>query len=109
MSAEESTVQTLNRPALEALKTFLAVPTRSSAQGLYGVPVLYKVLDIEYDERMGKYPVGILNVARWMFNRAKTVLEAILSTNTTPLDLEAQVPAVLVDGEIHEWEKVVFI
>lgn len=100
-------MQMINRPSLNALKTFLGVPTRHNGRGLYSIPVLYKVLELEFDENEGKYPQELLNVIRWMYNRAKTVLDGVLAASgDSSLNSVSENLAENHVGEIHEWEKV---
>jgi hypothetical protein len=98
----------VNRPALAALATFIEQPEPKNVRSLYRIPVIYKVLEIEYSPSKPGYSEDILEVVRWMFERAKDVLLRVLKTNMTPLPLLVHPGSHLAqrNGEIRDWEKV---
>ncbi|KIK54146.1 hypothetical protein GYMLUDRAFT_63318 [Collybiopsis luxurians FD-317 M1] len=107
-SAEESTVQAVNRSALKLLQVFVAHPTYPNARALVQIPALYKVLEIEYNQREQVFHSDIIGVAQWMCGRADDVLTRVLALESVPLRLLPK-PTILdkpTETEIRDWEKV---
>ena len=98
LSAEESALQTANRPSLEALWGFVTHPTGINASRLVGIPCLYEVL--EYHKSKGEgYPGHLLSLCKWMWQRGESLLKSIIVHQAPSTDESAH----LVN---HDWKKV---
>lgn len=62
---------------MAVLNDFLLDPTPFNASRLISIPCLYHVLKIEQPSE-GPYPQPILGVARWIYNRARQVLQNLV-------------------------------
>ncbi|KIM72577.1 hypothetical protein PILCRDRAFT_739791 [Piloderma croceum F 1598] len=97
LSAEESAIQTANRPALEALRLFVAYPTSVNTSRLVGIPCLYEVL--EYHNAKGEgYPEHLLSLCKWMWQWGEGLLKGIIVHQAPSIDESA----CLTD---HNWQK----
>ncbi|KIK65168.1 hypothetical protein GYMLUDRAFT_240473 [Collybiopsis luxurians FD-317 M1] len=105
-AAEESTMQAMTLSTLNNLKIFVDFSTRDNLQLLLGVPSLYTILELE-QAKEGRYAIETLGVARWMYNRGKEVLNALLAINSIPLGFmsDTTLPISQMDKEIQNWEK----
>lgn len=98
LSAEESALQTANRPSLEALQGFVTHPTGINASRLVGIPCLYEVL--EYHKSKGEgYPGHLLSLCKWMWQRGESLLKSIIVHQAPSTDESAHLAN-------HDWKKV---
>ncbi|KAK7060732.1 hypothetical protein VNI00_000464 [Paramarasmius palmivorus] len=99
LAAEESTVQMVNSPALECLKTFAASPTERNGSALVDVPALFTALEGELSI-IGGYTPELLEVCKWMVRRAEEVLNGLKETDLTPI------PTIQSTEQEEDWREV---
>ncbi|KAJ6625542.1 hypothetical protein B0H10DRAFT_2161782 [Mycena sp. CBHHK59/15] len=74
ISAEESVLQMVTRNALEALDSFVQMPTQIHASALVDIPVLHEVLAYELANSGSTFIPDVLEVCHWILERSRTVL-----------------------------------
>lgn len=85
---------------MAVLNEFLLDPTLFNASRLIALPSLYHVLKIERPGEVGEYPRPILGIARWIYTRAKHVLQS-LADRGAALSMDREVM-----GERDRWQEV---
>lgn len=63
-----------NRPALNMLEEFNKAPSAFTASKLVGIPVLLAVLE----QHKETYPVELLDVCQWLYQRGHSVLHKLI-------------------------------
>lgn len=87
MAAEESVLQTTNRPTLKILEQFIAAPSSFNASRLVGFPALLAVLTLEN----GQYSKDLLDMCKWIHLRGSRVLQALLvHVHEEPREMEQE-------------------
>jgi hypothetical protein len=114
-SAEESVLQMATRPALAALKDFIANPTPHRASALIETPTLYDLIQQEHRQHKG-YPDSLISVCKWIYERGRSVLDE-LKVHTSPLvpqEKQSQgvwskvtFPSIPVDHDVTLWARPV--
>ncbi|KAJ7781850.1 hypothetical protein DFH07DRAFT_728868 [Mycena maculata] len=87
-SAEESVLQMLTAPAMDALEAFVVDPTRINASSLVEIPTIHKMLS--YEKRLGPFTNTTVAVCRWILNRGRTVLNSLMKGPAPPKISEAR-------------------
>jgi endonuclease III len=88
-SAEESILQMATRPALTALKDFIANPTTHRASALIEIPTLYDLIRHEYGLHK-EYSDTLISVCKWICERGQSVLEELMVHHSPPIPAEMQ-------------------
>jgi len=77
-----------NRPALQALSTFLSQPTTVNASCLVIIPCIYDVLQY-HESRQENYPGNLLQLCHWIYERGHGALVGLIVHSAPPLDPSA--------------------
>ncbi|KAJ3846330.1 hypothetical protein EV368DRAFT_52947 [Lentinula lateritia] len=86
LSADESTLQTVNRESLQALHAFNLKPNQDTASRLIGIPILYHILRDDFDKLNG-YSATVRGVCSWMYRRCYEVFTLVMRGVTSPVPL----------------------
>ncbi|KAL0067409.1 hypothetical protein AAF712_005638 [Marasmius tenuissimus] len=87
VAAEESALQMINFKCLTVLDDFVKTSTWEMGSRLVDIPALYNVLELEF-RLNGRYPVEMVNVAKWMLERTKAVWENTCRRDSVVVDQE---------------------
>lgn len=77
ISSDDTTLRLGTSDDMKTLNEFLQDPTPFNASRLISIPALYQVLKAE-KLNGGTYPSPILEMARWMYDRAQDVLKVLV-------------------------------
>ncbi|KAJ3545281.1 hypothetical protein NMY22_g2495 [Coprinellus aureogranulatus] len=80
ISAEESVLQMVNRPALADLAAFMSSPSRATLDALITIPVIYDILCYEHDIA-GSINSDTRGSLEWIYSRAQVVLNMLVKQN----------------------------
>ena len=86
LSAQESILQMINRPALQMLGEFVTNPTAFNASRCLGIPALLAVWN-EESKKGGVYSREILGIASWLHCRATEVLQCLMKYKSVPREI----------------------
>lgn len=78
MASDDTVLRLGTTDDMAMLDAFLHDPIARNASRLISIPALYQVLKSEVSKE-GTYPKPILDVMGWIRNRARSVLEVLLS------------------------------
>ena len=91
----------MNQAGVRLLKQFLDVPSREKAHALTSVPVIFRLLEKEYESKR-QYRPEVLQLCTWMHSRSTAVLVEILRNHTIDIPRIENVPNV----NERKWELV---
>jgi hypothetical protein len=100
LSGDESVIQMVTRPALNALDKFNTVPTRENALALVDIPAIHGVLDHEFRTN-GHVSVSMLRLCTQLHQRAAEVLSQLIVHPSPPV-----LPPSLTSNLGEEWHSV---
>ncbi|EAU92068.2 hypothetical protein CC1G_06055 [Coprinopsis cinerea okayama7 len=78
IAAEESVLQLINNSSLNALRSFMANPTKETATQILGIPALYKLVQVHEDI------TSLVPIMSWLMERASTVLSMLKVEDPLP-------------------------
>ncbi|KAL0947183.1 hypothetical protein HGRIS_013307 [Hohenbuehelia grisea] len=96
--AEESVLQMITLSGAEALETFIASPTTTTATHLITIPALSKALEFEFQTK--KEYTGLLCICRWLLKRYREVFAHLLQQHD-----ELRRPDETIDDSAPPWHK----
>jgi hypothetical protein len=101
ISADESVLQLVTRPALAVLRDFVEEPSLFNESLLVGIPALYGLLNGGRNTS-GSYLDDYLEICKWILKHGSLVLERLIVHSVPPLDFKEPYNP-------DEWRQVRFI
>jgi hypothetical protein len=88
IAAEESLLQMIPNPAIQAIQAFNENPTAETLQALKTIPSLYRALRLEAWQVEGnpKFSAELLGTCLWLQQRAEIVLKSLIQHSADPPD-----------------------